>query len=592
MTNPYISLMKTAWVFAKKEKKQYIIVYSLFILASGTFALFPLLYGWFINTLQKEGLNHLRYAWLYAGAYLLLKLIEWAFHGPARILERKLAFNLSRNFLQELYHQTLHLPVKWHQDHHSGSTINRIRKAYDALKEFFQNGFMYMYALSKFSFSFVAMIIFSPLFGAIGVMLGILTIWAIFKFDKPFIKALDETNEKEHIVSSTLFDSLSNIITVITLRLEKRMESSLLKKVADIFPPFMKNVKINEWKWFVADMLVGLVYAVTVVGYIYQHWEAGKVFMVGNLVALLGFVNQFTSVFHDVAWQYTQIVQFDTDVKTSRFITQAYKEHHLSDEVQALPPDWKRISISGLNFSHKDSYSSSEQTSSLHDISIILEKGKRIAFIGESGSGKSTLMALLRGLFAPQPGTVISVDDKTNVSINAISSSITLFPQEPEIFENTIEHNITLGLPFDEQQIMDVCRTAQFDEVVQHLPKKLQSNIQEKGVNLSGGQKQRLALARGILAAKSSDIVLLDEPTSSVDSKTENQIYEKLFEEFEDKVVVSSLHRLYMLTHFDYIYVLQHGSIVDQGTFAKLRSGSLIFQELWRHQEEKKNVVG
>ena len=218
MTNPYISLMKTAWVFAKKEKKQYIIVYSLFILASGTFALFPLLYGWFINTLQKEGLNHLRYAWLYAGAYLLLKIIEWAFHGPARILERKLAFNLSRNFLQELYHQTLHLPVKWHQDHHSGSTINRIRKAYDALKEFFQNGFMYMYALSKFSFSFVAMIIFSPLFGAIGVMLGILTIWAIFKFDKPFIKALDETNEKEHIVSSTLFDSLSNIITVITLQ--------------------------------------------------------------------------------------------------------------------------------------------------------------------------------------------------------------------------------------------------------------------------------------------------------------------------------------------------------------------------------------
>ncbi len=592
MTNPYISLMKTAWVFAKKEKKQYIIVYSLFILASGTFALFPLLYGWFINTLQKEGLNHLRYAWLYAAAYLLLKLIEWAFHGPARILERKLAFNLSRNFLQELYHQTLHLPVKWHQDHHSGSTINRIRKAYDALKEFFQNGFMYMYALSKFSFSFVAMIIFSPLFGAIGVMLGILTIWAIFKFDKPFIKALDETNEKEHIVSSTLFDSLSNIITVITLRLEKRMESSLLKKIADIFPPFMKNVKINEWKWFVADMLVGLVYAVTVVGYIYQHWEPGKVFMVGNLVALLGFVNQFTSVFHDVAWQYTQIVQFDTDVKTSRFITQAYKEHHLPDEVQALPPDWKRISISGLNFSHKDSYSSSEQTSSLHDISIILEKGKRIAFIGESGSGKSTLMAILRGLFAPQPGTIISVDDKTNVSINAISSSITLFPQEPEIFENTIEHNITLGLPFDEQQIMDVCRTAQFDEVVQHLPKKLQSNIQEKGVNLSGGQKQRLALARGILAAKSSDIVLLDEPTSSVDSKTENQIYEKLFEEFADKVVVSSLHRLYMLTHFDYIYVIQHGSIVDQGTFAKLRSGSLIFQELWRHQEEKKNVVG
>ncbi len=592
MANPYFSLMKTAWQYARTEKKQYVIVYSLFILSSGTFALFPLLYGWFINTLQKEGVNHLKYAWLYAGVYLLLKLVEWAFHAPARILERKLAFNLGRNFLHELYHQTLHLPVKWHQDHHSGSTINRIRKAYEALKEFFQNGFMYMYALTKFLFSFVAMIIFSPLFGAVGVALGILTIWVIFKFDKPFIKALDETNEKEHIVSSTLFDSLSNIITVITLRLEKRMETSLLKKVADVFPPFMKNVRINEWKWFVADMLVGLVYVVTVVGYIYQHWEPGKVFMVGSLVALLGFVNQFTSVFHDVAWQYTQIVQFNTDVQTSRFITQAYKEHHLPDETHALPDDWKRISIRGLNFSHKESYSSNEQTSSLHDISITLEKEKRIAFIGESGSGKSTLMALLRGLYSPEAGAVVTADDKTNISFHSISGSITLFPQEPEIFENTIEHNITLGLPFEEREIMDVCGTAQFDVVVRQLPKGLQSSIQEKGVNLSGGQKQRLALARGILAAKSSDIILLDEPTSSVDSKTENQIYEKLFEEYNNKVIVSSLHRLYMLTHFDYIYVLQHGSIVDQGTYSELLSKSLIFQELWRHQQEKKDAVG
>lgn len=590
MPNPYVSLMKTAWNFARQEKKQYVIVYSLFILASCTFALFPLLYGWFINAIQTEGFHHLQYAWMYAGAYLLLKVIEWGFHGPARILERKLAFNLSRNFLQELYHQTLHLPVKWHQDHHSGATINRIRKAYEALKDFFQNGFLYMYALSKFTFSFVAMLFFSPLFGAIGVCLGILTVWVIFKFDKPFIKALDETNEKEHVVSSTLFDSLSNIITVITLRLEKRMENSLMGKVLSVFPPFMRTVKINEWKWFVADMLVGLVYVVTVVGYIYQNWEPGKIFMVGNLVALLGFVNQFTSVFHDVAWQYTQIVQYDTDVQTARTISQAYKDQHLPDEVVPLPDGWRRISIDGLNFSHKETYSSVEKAQSLHDISIELEKGKRVAFIGESGSGKSTLMALLRGLYDPQPGTNVQVDG-VNISITSLASSITLFPQEPEIFENTIEHNITLGLPFENKQIMDVCETAHFTEVIQQLPKGLESNIQEKGVNLSGGQKQRLALARGVLAAKSSDIILMDEPTSSVDPKTEIQIYERLFEEFKDKVIVSSLHRLYLLSYFDYIYILENGTIVDKGTFKELKSGSLTFQELWRHQEEKTNII-
>ncbi|HTE30299.1 MAG TPA: ABC transporter ATP-binding protein [Chryseolinea sp.] len=482
--------------------------------------------------------------------------------------------------------------MKWHQDHHSGATINRIRKAYEALKDFFQNGFMYMYALSRFSFSFIAMIFFSPLFGAISVCLGILTVFVIFKFDKPFIKAVDETNEKEHVVSSTLFDSLSNIITVITLRLEKRMEDSVLKKVMDVFPPFMKTVKLNEGKWFVADMLVSIIYVVTVVGYIYQHWEPGQVFMVGSLVALLGFVNQFTSVFHDVAWQYTQIVQYDTDVQTARFISQAYKEQHLPDEVLELPSDWRSIAISGLNFSHKETYSLQEQAHSLHDISILLEKGKRVALVGESGSGKSTLLALLRGLYDTEPGTVIKVDNKMDISMGSISNSITLFPQEPEIFENTIEHNITLGLPFEESDIMDVCETAHFTEVLTHLPKGLQSNIQEKGVNLSGGQKQRLALARGILAAKTSEIILLDEPTSSVDPKTEIEIYDRLFEECKGKVVVSSLHRLYLLRYFDYVYVLRNGRIVDEGTFEHLRSTSPAFQELWRHQEEKKPITG
>lgn len=586
MSNPYLSLMKTAWRYAKHEKRQYILVYSLFILASGTFAVAPLLYGWFIDAVQG-GTDQLKYALLYAGLYFLLRLAEWALHGPARVLERKLAFNLSRNFLQELYHQTLHLPVKWQQDNHSGATINRIRKAYEALKDFFQNGFMYLYALTKFVSSFVAMLLFSPLFGGIGIVLGAITVWIIFKFDKPFIKSVDDTNEREHVVSSTLFDSLSNIITVITLRLEKRMEKSLLEKVKDVYSPFIRSVKINEWKWFVADMLVVVIYCVNIVGYVYQNTLPGQVFALGGLVTLIGFVNQFTSVFHDVAWQYTQIVQYNTNVQTARSISEAYQQHHLPDGASNLPEKWKKISIGNLNFSHKESYSSEEKAQSLHHISINIEKGKRVALIGESGSGKSTLMALLRGLYEPEKDLVLKIDDRTTASIDSLHSIVTLFPQEPEIFENTIEHNITLGLPFAENEIMTVCETAHFTEVVHQLPKGLQSSIQEKGVNLSGGQKQRLALARGILAAKSCDIILLDEPTSSVDPKTEIQIYEKLLKECEGKAIVSSLHRLYLLSYFDYVYVLKNGRIADEGTFEDLKGRSAIFQDMWRHQQEK-----
>lgn len=586
MANPYISLLRTAWTYARGEKQRYVFIYGLFILASAAFATYPLLYGWFINGIQQEGAAYLHYAWLYVGAYMLLKLVEWSFHGPARILEQKLAFALSRNFLQDRYHQTLHLPVKWHQDNHSGITINRIRKAYTALKSFFENGFMYTYALMKFVFSLIAMIAFSPLFGLIGVGIGMLTVYVIFRFDKPYIKALDETNEKDHIVSGTLFDSLSNIITVITLRLQNRMEKSLMGKVADVYPPYKTSVHVNEFKWFIADMLVALIYVVTVLGYIYQHGQPGQLFLIGNLVALLGFVNQFTSVFHDVAWQYTQIVQFNTDVETSRHISDAYQQQHQAEATVALPNEWQQVEVQGLNFSHTETYSSGQNAHSLHDIHLTIQRGQKIALIGESGSGKSTLMAILRGLYTYQSDTRIRLDGSKQIDAASLADAVTLFPQEPEIFENTIKHNITLGLPFSDEEVMEVCRIAHFAEVVQTLPKGLESHIQEKGVNLSGGQKQRLALARGILAARSSSIVLLDEPTSSIDPKTEVKIYQHLFEEFKEKALISSLHRLYLLPYFDYIYILQNGRIVDEGNFVDLKARSVLFDELWKHQRE------
>jgi ABC-type multidrug transport system fused ATPase/permease subunit len=125
--------------------------------------------------------------------------------------------------------------------------------------------------------------------------------------------------------------------------------------------------------------------------------------------------------------------------------------------------------------------------------------------------------------------------------------------------------------------------------VIEQLP-WLQSNIVEKGVNLSGGQKQRLALARGLFAARESDIVLLDEPTSSVDPKTELKIYHQLFKEFSDKVIVSSLHRLHLLKHFDYIYVMEKGDIISEGTLDHLLEESEHFRELWKHQEIDLNL--
>jgi len=570
----------------------------MFFCANATWSLNPILFGWFIGRIQQDTGHVLHYAGLYVAGYIGIKLVQWCFHGPARLMERTLAFHLSRNFLQEKYHQVLHLPVKWQQDHHSGSTINRVRKAYEALREFFDRGFMYVYALTKFIFSVIAILYFSPLFGGLAVIMGIGTIFIIRLFDKPFVKALGEVNESEHIVSATLFDSLSNIMTVITLRLEKSMETGLLKKVQQIFRPFRRSALINEWKWFTAEMLIVCIYGLITFGYVYQHWTPGKIFLIGGLVTLLGYVNQFTSGFQDFAWQYTDIVQYNTNVQTANLISEAYARQHRADRPDGLPENWRSIDIRQLNFSHRPTYDAGQHAQSLHDLTFTIRRGRRIALIGASGSGKSTLLALLRGLYLPEPGMEISIQtsgSKTSTAspanwLERLNEDVTLFPQEPEIFENTLAYNITLGLPFSDEEIMQVCESAHFTEVISQLPQGLMSDIREKGVNLSGGQKQRLALARGILAARDSGIVLLDEPTSSVDPRTEALIYEGLFQAFSDKAIISSIHRLHLLPRFDYVYVLDQGRIAAEGTFDYLLQNSPVFYDLWRHQKDNAKI--
>jgi ABC-type multidrug transport system fused ATPase/permease subunit len=503
-------------------------------------------------------------------------------------MERQLAFNMGRNFLQESYHKALHLPVRWHQENHSGSTINRIRKAHEALQGFFEHGFEYLHTFFKFAFSFLAMIYFAPIFGLVATVLGIVVVLVILKFDKPFIRALDDENEKEHILSSTLFDSLSNIVTVITLRLEQRMESGLLSKVMDILPPFRRKILINEWKWFYVDVLVALIYAVILVGFVWKNWVPGEVFLIGGLVTLMGYVERFTSVFHNIAYLYTDVVRYNTDVKTSFNILEAYDRHHLPEASLALPKNWKTIEISRLNFSHRaaEEWVLDPHAASLKNIHLRIERGIKIALIGESGSGKSTLLALLRGLYTPAPTVEIKVDGQADKDFGTIAGHVTLFPQEPEIFENTIEFNITLGLPFEQADMEAICETVGFADVVKQLPSGFQSSIQEKGVNLSGGQKQRLALARGVFAAKDSDFILLDEPTSSVDPVTESRIYDRLFAHFSDKAIVSALHRLHLLPRFDYIYILEKGEVVEEGTFAFLLENSTRFKHLWELQQD------
>src|SRR5699024_8967515 len=130
-----------------------------------------------------------------------------------------------------------------------------------------------------------------------------------------------------------------------TLRSENQMQSGLLKKVGQVFLPFKKQATINEWKWFTASMLVALIYVIVILGYVYQNWIPGETFLIGGLVTLLAYVNQFTSVFYDVANQYTKIIQYNTDIKAAEDIEAAYTQQHIATVLTPLPESWQTMAL-------------------------------------------------------------------------------------------------------------------------------------------------------------------------------------------------------------------------------------------------------
>lgn len=579
MKNHYFYLISTSWKYAQGYRVKTVFTYILFVLANVVTMLEPLVFGKLLNALQIGGPDILRNAVIFLGYYALLSLGFWIFHGSARVLERQTSFFIVKNFTETIFETIASLPLKWHKDNHSGATINRVKKATTALKSFTDEGYIYIETIVRFFVSLAAIFFLMPAFGFLPLTLGVIIVFIIFKFDSRLAKTLDQINEKEHIVASTLFDYISNINTVITLRLEALAKKEIVRKLMHIFPLYQKNIQLNEIKWFSISMGLALMNFLILFSYIYQRVNAGQVILIGTLMALYQYTEKFIAVFFNLAWQYEKLVWLHTDISATEHIFQAHDRLVKKfPDVQALR-HWDSIDIQHLYFKHEDE---KHQAHHLNDVSIQLAKGRRIALIGESGSGKSTLLSLLRGLYDADK-LKLTVNGQSFHSLRVLSDFVTLIPQDPEIFENTIEYNLTAGIHHTKKDVLTCIELARFDRVLARLPNGLQTNIKEKGVNLSGGEKQRLAVARGLFAARHSSILLLDEPTSSMDPKNEIAIYKNIFAAFPQTCVISSVHRLNLLKMFDEIYVFSKGSIIQRGNFDELlaQEGGH-FQEIWK----------
>jgi ABC-type multidrug transport system fused ATPase/permease subunit len=241
-----------------------------------------------------------------------------------------------------------------------------------------------------------------------------------------------------------------------------------------------------------------------------------------------------------------------------------------------------RITAQGVGFTYPG------RDATLSDISFHVRPGERVAIVGHTGAGKSTLMSLLIRFYDPQAGRIeLDGVDLRDLKLNSLRDQISLVLQEPLLFSGTIEENIRYGkLEASAEQIRDAARAANAHDFIEGLPAGYDTVLGERGAQISGGERQRICVARAFL--KDAPVLVLDEPTSSIDSKTERVILDALDDLMEGRTSFTIAHRLSTVRHVDQILVMNEGRIVERGTHEDLIRNGGVYGQLYEAQTRER----
>lgn len=573
-------LLGLVWRLAAKHRRLQLGYLALLVCAQCISLCQPLVVGAMLNAVQESpgGADLWPRLWPLLGLFFGVEFGFWAFHFPARVLERTLAFHVRVAFREELTRAVCELPVPWHRRHHSGETIDQVGKAALALHEFSANSFLLVYLVLRLTGPVVLLTALSPVGALVAFLAAAAAMVAVFRFDRVLFEQYRLINSTENTVASAVQDFFTNILTVISLRLETQVVTEVVRRSMRPFPVMRRNFVLNEAKWFLVSMLVAGM-AVAVLGtHAYFTLAAGGALLAGTFFKLVEYLRRVGDSFYQLAASWSLTLRQSADVYGALHVLEAHAALERLAGPARLPDGWKRLELSGVSFVHEDE---TRRSHHLREVSLTLERGKMVALVGASGSGKSTLLGVLRGLHQASAGRVVCDGAEVPHGLRAVAKVATLFPQEPEIFSDSVRFNVTFGLEADEARIHAALDAARFTPVLERLPKGLDTNVAEKGVNLSGGERQRLALARGLHFSSTSEVLLLDEATSSVDAVNEQDIYRQLKASLGDRCLLATIHKLHLLEHFDRVYVLGDGEILGQGTVASLKASLPEFRRMW-----------
>ncbi len=373
------------------------------------------------------------------------------------------------------------------------------------------------------------------------------------------------------------YDAIQGIVIGRSYNLYDIQREKIEVDINNMVTQACKSTRISSLGWVLKNIITTIP---VIFCYLFALYEItqGKI-TVGEMLAFTVILNRILYPIGDIVFCANDIREVGVSLKRIQEIYNQKEErkdgtiHNRSENTKIIPAiEWKEIDFC---------YDSSKERPILNGISFSIEPGEQIAFVGGSGEGKTTIFKLLCGFYEKNSGQYILFGHPfESWNLEAARGFFSIVSQNVFLFPETIKQNVACGKEHaTEEEIVEACKNANIHDFIMSLPKGYETLVGERGVLLSGGQRQRISIARAFL--KNAPILLLDEPTASLDIETEEKIQEAIEKITIGKTVLVIAHRLSTVRNAKRIYVVNGGRIVEIGTHKELLEKQGIYAEMY-----------
>lgn len=535
------------------------------------------------NTSVKTTTEGVSLALKIGGIYVLLSIASGVFLFLTRqtiiIMSRLIEFDLKN----EIYAQYQRLDYSFYKKNATGDLMNRISEDVSQVRMYLGPGIMYTINLIALFFLVIyQMVNVNPLLTLFVLIPLPIMSFLIYKVSSKMNTLSTEVQREQSLLSTIAQETFAGIRVVKAYSREKETHEKFNASSLDYKKKNMRLVLVNSLFMPTIVFLIGVstILAIYVGGLYYFEAQIS----IGGILAFILFVNKLTWPFASLGWV--------TSINQRAAASQKRINEFLQIQPEIVNTNHESYTLKGdIQFNNVSYTYPNSGIEALKNVSITIKEGETFAIIGKTGSGKSTLVNMLMRQFDPTAGQItINNEDLRTINLEDYRNQSGVVPQEVFLFSETIAENIRFGKndELNHEEIVEAARKAHVLNNIEAFPDKFETILGERGVNLSGGQKQRISIARALI--RHPKLLVLDDCLSAVDTETEEIILSNLKADSDKRTTVIVSHRISSIRNATKIIVLDHGTVIEQGSHEELMALNKAYSEMYFKQLAEDNT--